>query len=111
MHHCNVLCLVLSSLCSMQAYYFYALVLILLAPPTPLTRAVPRTKYPRIAMKFLEDVSFEIVFSETAISNQRFPELPTCQFVRFLVYGDKRRAYGDTRCYTEISGRLTGLNA
>ena len=39
MHHCNVLCLVLSSLCSMQAYYFYALVLILLAPPTHFTRA------------------------------------------------------------------------
>ena len=46
MHHCDVLCLVISSLCSLQAYNyaehlyniycFYALVLILLAHPRTL---------------------------------------------------------------------------
>ena len=35
--------------------------------PSALTLAVPRTKYPRIAVKFLEDVAFEFSFSETAI--------------------------------------------
>ena len=30
--------------------------------PSALTRAVPRTKCPRIAMKFLEDVPFELSF-------------------------------------------------
>ena len=30
--------------------------------PSALTRAVPRTKHPRIAVKFLEDVPFELSF-------------------------------------------------
>ena len=30
--------------------------------PSALTRAVPRTKHPRIAVNFLEDVPFELIF-------------------------------------------------
>ena len=30
--------------------------------PSALTRAVPRTKHPRIAVHFLEDVPFELIF-------------------------------------------------
>ena len=30
--------------------------------PSALTRGVPRTKHPRIAVKFLEDVPFELIF-------------------------------------------------
>ena len=46
MHHCDVLCLVLSSLCSLQAYnyaeYLYnILALNYTSPPTHFTRAPP----------------------------------------------------------------------
>ena len=40
--------------------------------PSALTRAVLKTKHPQIAVKFFEDVPFELSFSETAISIQRF---------------------------------------
>ena len=46
MHHCDVLCLVLSSLCSLQAYnyaehLYNILVLNYTSPPTHFTRAPP----------------------------------------------------------------------
>ena len=37
-----------------------------------LKRAVLKTKHPQIAVKFFEDVPFELSFSETAISIERF---------------------------------------
>ena len=38
------------------------LLLSFFSQPSALTRAVPRTKHPRIAVKYLEDVSFELSF-------------------------------------------------
>ena len=40
--------------------------------PSALTRAVLKTKHPPIAVKFFEDVPLNLVFSETAISIERF---------------------------------------
>ena len=41
MHHCDVLCLVFSSLCSLQAYNYAEHLYNILLPPTHFTRAPP----------------------------------------------------------------------
>ena len=43
-------------------FFFFLLSFSFFSQPSALTRAVPRTKRPRIAVKYLEDVPFELSF-------------------------------------------------
>ena len=81
MHHCDVLCLVISSLCSLQAYnyaeHLYNILLFLrTSPPTHLTRAPPSHAKNRYLNSRL------MIFHASELATELFDEVqsPRCTF-------------------------------
>ena len=111
MHHCDVLCLVLSSLCSLQAYYYaehlYNILLLLrtnsTSPPTHFTRAPPSHAKNRYLNNRL------MILQASELATELFDELQslTCTFA--ISIATRSRVRNEKNRLSQI--RLDGVSA